>query len=152
FHNRLRDFIDTRETVAGSSDFTYLNVQDGRTRGAEAEAGARFGRVRTEGGYGWLDAVALNTGARLPRRPVHSRRRAVGTAGTRPLRGTVTGVFTGAVAGQPELGATARDAFLRWSLNLVQALPRGTELTLGADNLFAAHPDGWPGFTGRRLY
>lgn len=152
YNNRFSDFIDTRETAAGTAQYTYLNVQDGRTRGIEAEAGIQRGPARAEVGYGYLDAVDLSTGLRLPERPAHSGRLALGYAATSWLRGTLTGVYTGAVDAQPETGTAARGAFLRWDLHLTQSLPRGAELTLGADNLFAQHADNWPGFTGRRLY
>jgi hypothetical protein len=46
-----------------------------------------------------------------------------------------------------------RDAFTRLDVRLSRPLPAlGLEWVAGADNLFAARPDAWAGFTGRHVY
>ena len=64
FHNRFRDFIETREVgdSSGVTVFTYGNIDDGRTRGLELEAGTTWRGLRAEAGWGWLTAERAETG------------------------------------------------------------------------------------------
>lgn len=155
FHNRFEDFIETR--LAGDSSgitlYTYGNVADGFTRGAEVEAGVAFAGVRAEAGYGWLRARDSRTGEPLLGRPAHSGQLSLEYGARRGPRVALTGVYTGETpVRRTETGVAERGAFLRFDARLAQALPRGLRLSLGARNLFDARPAEWPGFTGRHLY
>ncbi|MEW5926049.1 MAG: TonB-dependent receptor [Gemmatimonadota bacterium] len=155
FHNRFEDFVETR--LAGDSSgvafYTYGNIADGSTRGAELEAGVSRGGLRAEAGYGYLDARESGTDAPLLGRPAHSGRLSLEYALPGGPRTALSGVYTGETpVRRTEAGVVERDGFLRFDARIAQALPRGIELSLGARNLFDARPEEWPGFTGRHLY
>lgn len=155
FHNRFQDFIETR--LAGDSSgiafYTYGNVADGFTRGAELEAGVTRGGLRAEAGYGYLEARESRTETQLLGRPAHSGRLSLEYARSVGPRVALSAMYTGAApVRRTEAGVVERDGFLRVDARLAQALPRGLELSLGARNLFGARPEEWPGFTGRHLY
>lgn len=155
FHNRFDNFIETR--LAGDSSgityYTYGNIADGFTRGAEVEGGINHGSLRAEAGYGYLEARDSGTDEPLLGRPTHSGRLSLEYALPVGPRAALVGVYTGATpVRRTEAGLVERDGFLRFDLRLAQALPRGLELSLGARNLFDARPEEWPGFSGRHLY
>jgi outer membrane receptor for ferrienterochelin and colicins len=157
YENRVADFIETR-LVGDSSGFavyTYDNIDRARTRGVELDVTVIAGGVQLDGGYGYLDAVWRSTGEPLLGRPRHSAR--LGLAYTTPLgqRLSLTGLFTGrapVARGADSVTARFQSAFTRLDARLVQPLPRGLELVLGADNLFDTRPRGWPGASRRHVY
>lgn len=155
FHNRFDNFIETR--LAGDSSgitfYTYGNIADGFTRGAELEGGITRGGLRAEAGYGFLEARESGTDASLLGRPTHSGRLSLEYAFGRGPRAALTGVYTGTTpVRRTEAGLVERDSFLRFDASVAQALPRGLELSLGARNFLDARPEEWPGFTRRHLY
>lgn len=157
FGNRLKDFIETRLAgdSAGITVYTYDNVARAATAGADAEAGATVAGMRVEAGYAYLWSEDRATGLSLLGRPTHSGRLSVGHDLPLALRARWTGLYTGRtpVERDDETGAVReRDGYLRLDVRLARTLPRGVELSLGADNLFGSRPDGWPGYTGRQLY
>lgn len=155
FHNRFADFIETRLAgdSAGLAQYTYGNVADGYTRGAELEGGFARGALRLEAGYAYLEARDAASGEALLGRPAHSGRASLEYALPVGLRAALGGVYTGTTPVQrSEAGVVERGGFLRFDLRLAQPLPRGLELSLGARNLFDRRPEHWPGFTGRHLY
>ena len=155
FYNRLRDFIEAR--LAGDSSgltvYTYGNIEDGRTWGAEAEVGAAWGRLRADAGYSYLKAERLPTGEELLGRPTHSARLSLGYTLPLGVRTSLVGVYTGRTPLERTAeGTIDREGFLRFDLRLARSLPHGLELRLGTDNLLDARPSGWPGYAGRHLY
>ncbi|HEY8470868.1 MAG TPA: TonB-dependent receptor [Longimicrobiales bacterium] len=156
FHNRFRDFIETRAVgdSAGVTLFTYGNIDDGRTRGIELEAGATWHGLRGEAGYAWLDAERTETGEPLLGRPAHSGRLSLTYALPFGLRASASGVYTGRTPIQrTESGEVLhRDGFLRIDLRVAQALPHGLEIAAGVDNVLDARPEQWPGFAERQFH
>ena len=156
FHNRFRDFIETRAVgdSAGVTLFTYGNIDDGRTRGIELEAGATWHGLRGEAGYAWLDAERTETGEPLLGRPAHSGRLSLTYALPFGLRASAAGVYTGRTPMQrTESGdVLERDGFLRVDLRVTQALPHGLEIGAGVDNVLDARPEQWPGFAERQFH
>lgn len=162
FHNRFRDFIETRAITAPGAPpvYQYANVDDGTTRGLELESGVNFdgrGRLRLEGSVSLLATRDEATGRSLLGRPTESARLLVG--GTLPfaLRLSVGAVHTGRTAMQRDATtgevSSWREAFTRVDVRLARTLPiDGVEFVLGADNLFDRRPADWAGFTGRHLY
>lgn len=155
FHNRFDDFIETR--LAGDSSgitfYTYGNIADGVTRGAEVEGGITRGGLRAEAGYGYLDADESDTDDPLLGRPAHSGRLSLEYAFAAGLRAALAGVYTGSTpVRRTEDTLIERDGFLRFDASIAQTLPHGLELSLGARNLFDARPEEWPGFARRHLY
>ncbi|HEX2554576.1 MAG TPA: TonB-dependent receptor [Microvirga sp.] len=76
FHNRYRNLIDfTTDTgicTPGQAFGCYFNVARARMQGIELEAEARVNPAfRIRGAYTYLQAVDLETGLRLTRRPEH---------------------------------------------------------------------------------
>lgn len=156
FSNEFDDFIETRALgdSSGITIFTYGNIEDGWTRGAEFEAGATWRAWRAELGYSLLRAERADTDEPLLGRPEHSGRASVAYAHPVGLRATVTGVYTGETPmSRTENGDTEwRERFLRFDARVAQELPGGFDLTLGLDNIFDERPADWPGFTGRHFY
>jgi outer membrane receptor for ferrienterochelin and colicins len=155
FHNRFDSFIETR--LAGDSSgvtvYSYGNIADGFTRGAEIEGGMSRGALRVEAGYGWLQARQSATDEPLLGRPAHSGHVALEYAFGKGPRAALTGVYTGETpVRRTEAGTVDRDSFLRFDASIAQSLPQGIELSLGARNLFDARPEEWPGFAQRHLY
>ena len=156
FYNRFDDFIETRAlpSEGGLSVYTYGNIDDGETYGAELELGATLRGLRAEAGYGWLQARDRATSEPLLGRPEHTGRATLGYALAFGLRVNVSGVYTGAVAiSRTDEGAIEeRDALTRLDVRLAQTLPRGLELSAGMDNVLDATIEGYPGYLGRQLY
>lgn len=156
FANRFDSFIETR--LAGDSSgvtvYTYGNIADGFTRGAELEGGVSWRGIRSEAGYGYLVARETATDAPLLGRPTHSGRASLEYASRLGPRGSVTGVYTGRtpVRRTAEGEVLERSGFLRFDVSIAQTLPRGIELSLGARNLFDSRPEDWPGFAQRHVY
>ena len=155
FENRFDDFIETRAVgdSSGVTVYTYGNVDDGFTRGAEIEAGVTRAGWRLEGGYSLLRAERARTGEPLLGRPEQSVRGTISYANPAGIRFSVTGVHTGETAmARMEAGTEWREPFTRFDLRVAQDLPGGFELVGGVDNVFDQRVEEWPGFTGRHLY
>lgn len=155
FENRFEGFIETR--IVGDSSgvqlYTYGNVDEGFTRGAEVEAGLRLGGWSLEGGWSLLRAERSGTGEALLGRPGRSARATVSHAIPDGLRVVLTGVYTGTTpVRRTEEGLEQRPAFLRFDLRAGWRLPGGLEVTAGVDNVLDERVSDWPGFTGRHLY
>jgi outer membrane receptor for ferrienterochelin and colicins len=155
FTNRFEDFIETRAVgdSSGITVYTYGNVDDGTTRGAEIEGGAAFGPLRLEGGYSVLRAERTETGESLLGRPRDSMRGSLAWAHPSGLRASVTGIRTGRTPmTRSESGTEWRAPFTRFDARAAQSLPGGLELVAGVNNLLDQTNSEWPGFTGRHLY
>jgi len=156
FENRFQDFIETR--VVGDSSgiqvYSYGNVDDGFTRGAELEAGLTVDRWSVEGGWSLLRAERSQTGEVLLGRPEQSGRGHLGVRLVDGVRLSVTGVYTGTTPlRRTEEGEVEdRPAFLRFDARAAWRLPAGVELTAGVDNVLDEQIPDWPGLTGRHLY
>lgn len=156
FHNRFVDFIET-EIVADSAGldvYSYANIDDGVTRGFEAEVGATWRGFRLEGSYAFLRAERSETSEVLLGRPKHSGRAGLHYATPFGLRAGLTATFTGETPTQRLEDATVvtRDGFARLALNVAASLPAGFELSAGIDNLTDVRPADWPGFMGRQFH
>jgi outer membrane receptor for ferrienterochelin and colicins len=155
FHNRFRDFIESRELgdSSGVTVFTYGNIDDGITRGLELEVGTTWRGLRAEAGWGWLAAERAETGEELLGRPAQSGRASLSYALSFGLRASLTGVYTGETPLRREGDALIeRPGFGRFDTRLAQSLPGDLEMTFGIDNIADVKPANWPGFLGRQLY
>lgn len=162
FHNRFRDFIDTRPINAPNepSVYRYANVDDGTTSGVEVEAGANFterGSLRVEGSLSLLAARDAATGRALLARPAVGARLLVGGRLPFDVRANASALYTGRTPMQraADTGRVTawRDSFLRTDVRLAHAIGNdGLEAVIGVDNLFDRRPAQWAGFTGRQLY
>jgi outer membrane receptor for ferrienterochelin and colicins len=155
FHNRFRDFIETREVgdSSGVTVFTYGNIDDGFTRGLELEAGTAWRGLRAEAGWGWLVAERAETGEVLLGRPAQSGRASLSYALPFGLRASLAGAYTGDTPLRREgTVLTERPGFGRFDARLAQSLPGDLEMTFGIDNIGDVRPTNWPGFLGRQLY
>ena len=157
FHNRLRDFIETRPVVSTDAlaRYEYRNVEQGLTQGAELEGGVLVGPAHVEAGWAWLRAEDRATGLALLGRPAHSAR--LSLAGPLPLavRGSLAGTWTAAtpIERAPDGAVSAeRASFLRFDARLARRLPQGLELVVGVDNLLDRRPAFWEGAVARQLY
>ena len=156
FYNRFDDFIETRE-LAPNGDlmaFTYANIDDGETYGAELEVGATWGGLRAEAGYGWLQARDRTTGDALLGRPEHSARGSFGYALAFGLRANVSATYSGATPTSRLDDGTVieRAALTRFDARIAQSLPWGLELSAGIDNILDETISDYPGFLGRQVY
>ncbi|HWV57250.1 MAG TPA: TonB-dependent receptor [Longimicrobiales bacterium] len=156
FHNRFVDFIETelKGDSSGVDVHSYSNIDDGVTRGVEAEIGAAWRRFRFEGSYAWLQAERANSGEVLLGRPAHTGRVSAHYSTPFGLRAGLTASYTGETPTQrTESGdVVTRAGFTRVAFNLAAALPAGFELTAGVDNVTDVHPADWPGFMGRQFH
>jgi outer membrane receptor for ferrienterochelin and colicins len=155
FENRFDNFIETRPAgdSSGVQVFTYGNVDDGFTRGAELEAGVTWGGLRAEASYALLRAERAATGEPLLGRPEMSGRAVLGYVRPSGLRLSLTGVYTGRTPMQhTENGTDWRAGFLRFDARLARRVWGGFEVAAGVDNLLDRQPDAWPGFAGRHVY
>jgi outer membrane receptor protein involved in Fe transport len=154
FANRLHDFIETQLTgdSAGVQLYTYDNIASGETSGLELEAATTFGGVRLETGYALLRTEGAD-GLPLLGRPEHSARASLSWVRPSGLRLTLTSLHTGSTpVARDGNDVATRDAYTRFDARVARTLPRGLEVAVGADNLFDARPERWPGFAGRHVY
>lgn len=155
YHNDFDRFIESAflGDSAGVTVYSYGNVVDGFTRGAELEAVGAMGPVRVEASYAYLEARESATDLPLLERPAHSARGTLDYALPIGLRLALTGLYTGSTPIQrTEEETVVRSNFLRFDARLSQRLPRGIEASLGARNVLNDAPQYWPGFSGRQLY
>ena len=155
YYNRFTDFIETRELPdsAGMRLFTYGNVDDGYTTGADFEAGATWRGFRVETGYSYLVARDSDSGEALLGRPAHSARATVAYATPRGLRASVSSVYSGsAPVSRANDDIVTREGFAKLDARVGQEFARGLEITFGVDNVLNTQPANWPGFMGRQLY
>lgn len=155
YHNNFDGFIET--IAAGDSSgvviYTYGNLDDGFTRGAEVEAGVVHQGWRFEIGHSWLRAEHRMTGESILGRPLSSSRALLTYAHPTGTRLSLTGIRTGRTAMSRNENETMwRDPFVRFDLRFSQSLPGGVEVGIGADNVFGAVEEEWPGFTERHIY
>ena len=155
YYNRFTDFIETRELPdsAGLRLFTYGNVDDGYTTGADVEAGATWRGFRVETGYGYLVARDRNSGTALLGRPTHSARGTVAYAAPRGLRASLSTHYSGsAPVSRTNEELVTRKGVAKLDARVGQQFARGIEITLGIDNVLDTQPANWPGFLGRQAY
>ena len=156
FYNRFEDFIETRAlpSEGGLSVFTYGNIDDGETYGAELEVGTTWGAIGAEAGYGWLEARDRATNEPLLGRPRHSGRAALTYTTPIGLRLNVSGTHTGAtLVSRTDAGvAEERGSLTRIDVRAAQSLPHGLEVRAGLDNVLDATLEDYPGHLGRQLY
>ena len=157
YWNEFTDFIETRPVSAPGDApvYQYGNVDNGRTRGAELEAGLSLSRLRVEGGYSVLETRDHATGASLLGRPPHSAR----MLATHPLplgiRVTASAFYTSRTPMQRDSAGTIigwRDAFARLDLRAIRTIGADIDLVIGADNLLDTRPREWAGLTRRHIY
>jgi outer membrane receptor for ferrienterochelin and colicins len=165
FDNHFRNFIESQiigdSIPAGSGSsldrftiYSYGNIDRGRTRGVDLDAGLSLGGVRLDGGYSYLDAVWLTTGEPLLGRPTHFARLGVTAPLPFAIRASVTGLYTGrAPVARDDAGNTSyQSSYTRLDARLTRALPFDLDLIAGADNIFDSHPTQWPGVAERHVY
>jgi len=157
FWNDFQDFIETRADPDGGSllRYRYANVSNGRTWGAELEAGVALEPIRVETSYAWLGTEDESTGQPLLGRPSHAARLGATWTPPRGPRVSATVLHTGRTPTERDGSGVisgARDAFIRLDARVAQRLPAGLEFSVGADNVFDARPDAWADATGRLWY
>jgi vitamin B12 transporter len=99
FYNRFTDLLTFR-TLALGADFVdgyYENVANASTAGVEVSGSVELvpGRWHATGAYTYLEAINLDTGQPLPRRPKHSGSVALTYMGSSGLEATLSAVFVG---------------------------------------------------------
>lgn len=155
FHNRFDDFIENI-LVADSSGldiYSYGNVARGITQGVELEGGLTWRQGRIEGGFSTTHTRDLGSDRPLLGHPGRTARLSLQHDLPLGVRGQISGTYTGTTPlQQTEARIISRDPFLRFDARLSRTLPRGLEASLGARNLFDAHPAEWPGFIQRQVY
>lgn len=157
FYTRYRNFIESAlVSDTGALDvYTYENRASGTTAGVEVEAGALVGRLRLEASYAWLRTHDDETdGGPLLGSPEHSARATAQLAIPIGLRVGATAVYTGVTPADRDSteAIVYRPSWLRIDARVAYQLGGIVDLALGAENLFDQQPEGWPGFTGRRVY
>jgi outer membrane receptor for ferrienterochelin and colicins len=155
FHNRFDDFIETQLTgdSAGFAVYSYGNIADGWTRGAELEMNTSWKGARLEAGYSYLQTEDDATDQPLLGRPAHTARLLAGYTFPFATRVSATAIYTGSTPMQRTTeGVLRREAYMRVDARVAHALPYGVELTLGVNNLGDSRPAMWPGYTGRQIY
>ncbi len=165
FDNHFKNFIESQvigdSIPAGSTSaldrftvYSYGNIDRGRTRGVDLDAGLTIGSVRLDGGYSYLNAVWLTTGEPLLGRPTHFARLGVTAPLPFEIRASVTGLYTGRapVSRDGSGNTTYQSEYTRLDARLTRPLPFDLDLIAGADNIFDAHPTQWPGVAQRHVY
>jgi outer membrane receptor for ferrienterochelin and colicins len=162
FHNAFNGFIEAAIISAPNAPlvFEYRNRDNGYTRGLELETGSNLtasGSLRGELGWSYLETRDNTTGRELLGRPMHSARATLQFPMPFATRASLTTVHTGRTPMQRDdatgVITSHRDAFTRLDIRVARPLPSlALEWVAGADNLFAARPDAWAGFTGRHVY
>jgi outer membrane receptor for ferrienterochelin and colicins len=155
FENRFDDFIETQLVgdSAGMAIYSYGNIANGTTRGAELELNTSWKGARLEAGYSYLHTRDEATDETLLGRPAHSARLMGGYTFGFGTRVSATAIYTGATPMQrAESGTLTRDAYVRIDTRVAHALPYGLELSLGVNNVADGRPALWPGYTGRQIY
>ncbi len=151
---RYRDFIETGSPDA-SGTYTYRNIAQGRTAGAEWEASAAIGPVRGDAQYAWLRTEDAASGSPLLGRAAHTASVTLSGAwiGTSP---SVRLQWTGRtpIARDASTGTvTYRDPFASIDVHLARTLPWGLEGRGGITNVLDRRVEGgWHGFTGRQYF
>jgi outer membrane receptor for ferrienterochelin and colicins len=147
FHTTFRDFIEPRET-ATFGEYTYENVDRGRTSGAEVAASLGSVSRRIDASYAWLRATDA-AGHPLLGRAAHTARLGATVAIGAGPRLSITSAFNGTTP-------VARDSsgvVTRWRAShtrLDARLGRWLDAGLAVDNVLDRRADeGWPGFSGR---
>ena len=151
FHTRFRGFIEPQETST-PGEYTYLNIDEGRTSGAELNASVGGERATLDASYAWLRAVDVR-GAPLLGRAAHTAR--LGATVSHPFgaRLSVGSAFTSRTP-------TARDSagvVVNWRASntrvdtrIAQRIGRRLELGFAVENVLDRRADeGWPGYSGR---
>lgn len=155
FHNSFESFIETQAVgdSSGVAVYTYGNLDDGVTEGAEIEAAVTHRGWRLDLTYARLKARREGSGDPLLGRPAHSASamiRYVRPGGTRiSLNGTYTGRTP---MRRSEIGTEWRSPFLRFGATLAQEIAGDLQLVFGVDNILDETEEEWPGFTGRHMY
>jgi len=165
FDNHFKNFIESQvigdSIPAGSASsldrftiYSYDNIDRGRTRGVDLDAGFTIGGVRLDGGYSYLNAVWLTTGEPLLGRPTNFARLGVTAPLPFAIRASVTGLYTGRapVSRDGAGNTTYQSSYTRLDARLTRPLPFDLDLIAGADNIFDAHPTQWPGVAQRHVY
>lgn len=155
FENRFDDFIETQ--VVGDSSglavYSYGNIANGTTRGAELELNTSWKGARLEAGYSYLETHDEATDEPLLGRPTHAARLMAGYTFPFATRVNATAIYTGTTPMQrTDAGVMEREAFVRVDARITHALPYGVELSLGVNNIGDNRPSLWPGYTGRQIY
>ena len=157
YWNEFTDFIETRPvSAAGDAPvYQYGNVDNGRTRGAELEAGLSLARLRVEGGYTVIETRDHATGKSLLGRPPYSAR----MLATHPLplgiRVTSSAFFTSRTPMERDSAGAIigwRDAFARLDLRATRTMGSDMDIVIGVDNLLDTRPREWAGLTRRHIY
>ena len=155
FYNSFTDFIDFSQPDA-TGTYTYVNIGQGMTRGLEAVAVWTRGSLRVEEGIAFLKSEDQTSNLPLLGRAANTAHFSVGkTFGGANL--SATWLYTGRAPLTLNDSATAvatwRAAYSRLDLHATAPLRVGVSMVFGVDNVFDRQvAQGWPGFTGRRVY
>ena len=151
FHNRFTDFIETVEV--GPGEYSYRNIEAGRTAGIDVDGAIAGGWWRIEPGYAWLRARD-EAGRPLLGRPSHSARVSAAVSAASGPRLSVAVIATGAAPIARDSGGAARwrDRYVRLDTRIAQEVRSRFELVVAAENLLDQRlGEDWPGFTGRLI-
>jgi len=155
FYNRFTDFIDFGPPDAGNT-YTYVNIGQGMTRGLEAVAVWTRGTTRIEEGIAFLDAQDQTSHLPLLGRAANAAHFSV----AKTIRGaslSATLLYTGraplALNDSSTAVVTWRGSYSQLNLHATAPVRAGASVVFGVDNVFDKQvAQGWPGFTGRRIY
>ena len=155
FRNRFENFIETQALGDSGSlaVYTYGNLDDGVTEGADVEAAVTHRGWRLDLAYAWLKARHDGSGEPLLGRPARSASAMIRYVRPGGTRVSVSSAYAGRTPMQrTEDGTRWRGGFLRINATLALEILGGLRLGLGVDNILDTREEEWPGFSGRHVY
>lgn len=156
FDNQFSRFIETEQVgtnESGASVYTYQNVSNAVTRGADVEMGTMVGRLSLEGAYEYLSAFQRDSNVALLDNAKHSGHIGADYTLPRQLRTGFTWYYTSRAPEARTDGVTTyRSAYTHVDVRVAKTIVAGLDVRLGAQNVFDTQPTDWPGYAGRQWY
>ena len=159
YSNGIEDLIELVQaghTPAGLVVYSPRNLNAVATRGFELTLRTITAQGAFSAGYAYLDAHSRDSGAPLSRRAKHSGRVRGMWVLASPV-GARLDVGVRLVGEAPIIGSDgiskvdARERFVGVDAQVAVGAWEGLELSVGADNLLDARPEGWRSVVRRRL-
>jgi outer membrane receptor for ferrienterochelin and colicins len=156
FDNQFSRFIETEQVgtnESGASVYTYQNVSNAVTRGADVEMGTAIGRLSLEGAYEYLSAFQRDSNVALLDNAKHSGHLGADYTLPRQIRTGLTWYYTSRAPEARADGVTTyRSAYTHVDARVAKTIVAGLDVRLGVQNGFDTQPTDWPGYAGRQWY